>query len=312
MPWNTIELNNGTQLPSLGFGTWKIPKENTAENVELAFECGFAHIDTAQAYRNEEEVGQAIKESALPREQIWVTTKWSGFPWGDGASKSPEDSIAESLQKLGLDHLDLYLVHTPRLFSGRIKESWPRLEALVKSGQTKGVGISNFTLSDVKTLLHSGEKGPEIKPVVNQIELHPYNWHESKANVEFCQKHGIAIEAYSPLKPLTTYPGGPLDKPLKKIAERLNAKPEQVLLAWVKAKGAIALTTSTRKERLSDYVTAGDLELTHDDIKAIEKAGAKGPGHHKRAAVRIVTTVAVQVAAFALIQWYSGKNSYFW
>jgi len=288
MPWDEIALNDGRRIPSIGFGSAGIPRENTTDNVHTAFEAGFAHIDTAQAYGNEEEVGQSIRENGINRDDLWITTKWSGRPWGNGESISPELSIKQSLSKLGLKSVDLYLVHTPRLVKGRIQEGWREIEQLHKSGYATSIGVSNFEVADLKEILEgpSIEKGHTIVPAVNQIELHPYNWAKQQKVVEYSQAKGIVIEAWSPLKPLTAYPGGPVDKPVNAIASRLNVKPEQVLLAWIKSKGAVALTTSRSKERLDLYVAAGDIELTSDDIAAIEKAGAKGPPSSVSVAVR--------------------------
>ncbi|KAK9899660.1 Aldo/keto reductase [Cystobasidium minutum MCA 4210] len=298
-------LNDGRKIPGIGFGTWKIPQETCVDNVDLAIELGFNHIDTAQIYGNEEQVGKAIKDSGLKRDDLWITTKWSGRPWGDGGSINPKDSMAQSLNKLNLKAVDLYLVHTPRLVSGRIREGWNEIIELHKQGYARSIGVSNYTLDDMKELLEGGEKAPEVIPVVNQIELHPYVWNEYRANVEYCQSKGVAIEAYSPLKPLTTYPGGPVDKPVNAIAKRLGVKPEQVLLAWVVSKGAIALTTSTRKERLQAYLDAGDIKLTEDDTRAIELAGAKGPPSQFMSArfwTRMLTGVAAQLGAYALLK----------
>lgn len=230
-------------------GTWKIPQPDTAGNVNDAFEAGFNHIDTAQAYRNEEQVGQALKECGCSRDEFWVTTKWSGAPWGE-PTISVEESMANSLHNLGLDYVDLYLIHTPRLVQGNIQEGWKSMERLQKKGYAKNIGISNFKLDDLKELFgeHANasyaEKtsGPKILPAINQIELHPYVWKQQKEVVEYCQKKGIVIEAYSPLRPLTGYPGGPMDKPVNDIAKRLNIKPEQVLLAWAHRRGAVPLT----------------------------------------------------------------------
>lgn len=303
MPWNDVELNTGAKIPGIGFGTWKIPQETTASNLDAAFNSGYSHIDTAQIYGNEEQVGIAFKESGLARKDIWVTTKWSGRPWGNGDSISAPDSVRQSLEKLCLSSLDLYLVHTPRLFAGKpLREGWAEIVKLQKQGLTKAVGVSNFTLENMKELLE-GEKPLEVVPACNQIELNLYNWHEMRPNVEYCQLHGIAIEAYSPLKSLTTYPGGPVDAPVNKIAERLGIKPEQVHLAWVKSKGAIALTTSRSKERLEAYIAAGDIELTDADIEALEKAGKKGPQGARRSLFRVVAGTLFQLAIFAGLQY---------
>jgi len=306
MPYKDIKLNDGRKIPQIGFGTWKIPKETTVDNVDLAIETGFSHIDTAQIYGNEEEVGQALKQSGLSRKEIWVTTKWSGRPWGNGGSISAVDSMKQSLEKLQLDSVDLYLIHTPRLIEGNIRAGWQDIIDLQKQGHAKSIGVSNFKLEDMKELLE-GEKGPEVVPVVNQIEVHPYVWKEMKPLVEYCQANGVAIEAYSPLKPLTTYPSGPVSKSVNAIAERLDVKPEEVLLAWVKSKGAIILTTSTKKERLEAYLAAGDVELTDDDIAAIEKAGEKSPGNFWASAGRIAGFTLLQLCAYYNLKRFWGS-----
>ncbi|CAD6580352.1 MAG: hypothetical protein CYPHOPRED_001194 [Cyphobasidiales sp. Tagirdzhanova-0007] len=295
MPNSTIRLNDGRQIPQIGYGTSHIPQSTCVDLVELAVEQGFAHIDTAQIYGNETQVGLAIKESALKREEIWVTTKWSK------STDSPADAISASLANLGLPFVDLYLVHGPRLILGRLKAGWQEVVELQRQGKAISIGVSNFTLAQMKELLE-GEKPVEVTPAVNQIEMHPYIWHDIKDNVKYCLANGVNIEAYSPLKPLTTYPGGPLDKPLLKIATRLNAKPEQVLLAWVKAKGAISLTTSRKKERIADYVAAGSLKLTEHDIAVIDKKGKKGPRVGRRIALRVAVGVAIQVSVFCLLK----------
>jgi len=170
------------------------------------------------------------------------------------------------------------------------------MECLKNAGLVKSIGISNFQIKDVEILLASAK----IPPAVNQIMLHPYVYEQTTPLLEYSAKKGIVIEAYSPLIPLTQYPGGPVDKPVKAAAKRLGATEDQILLAWTKAKGAIALTTSSKKTRLEGYLKAGDLALTKEEIEAIDKAGAKG---HKIFTARTVirrTAIALLVGAVGL------------
>ncbi|KAF8962110.1 NADP-dependent oxidoreductase domain-containing protein [Flammula alnicola] len=270
MPWGTKKFNDGHSIPGIGFGTWKIPVgDTTIDQVDQAISVGFSHIDTAQAYRNEAEAGQAILESGLGRDDIFITTKYSGLNGLD-----IETSIKDSLKNLGVKYIDLYLIHSPRLAVPDIPTAWSKIEALKIAGLVKSIGISNFSVADTQTLLASAK----IPPAVNQIMLQPYNYAQQAPLLEFSAEKGIVIEAYSPLIPLTQYPGGPVDTPVKAAAKRLGATEDQVLLAWTKAKGAVILTTSSKKQRLEGYIAAGDLVLTDDEIKAIDAAGAKGPG----------------------------------
>ncbi|KAJ9098979.1 hypothetical protein QFC20_005797 [Naganishia adeliensis] len=267
MPFKTIKLNDGRQIPEIGFGTWKIPQDVTSQQVQQGIEVGFDHVDTAQVYRNEVEAGQGIRDTGLKREQLWITTKWSGVD-----DKPVRQSCLESLEKLGVDYVDLYLIHSPRLCKGDIAGTWAQFELLKKEGLVKSIGVSNFTVDDLKTLL----KTAKIKPVVNQILLHPYVIKQQTPLLEFMQDHDIAPEGYSSLIPLTSRTGGPVDKPVADIGKRLKVEPEQVLLAWSRAKGAIIITTSSRKDRLERYLAVGDIHLTDEDVDAIDRAGKKG------------------------------------
>jgi len=290
MPFKEIKLNNGLIVPQIGFGTWKIPQDKTQDNVLTAVEVGFDHIDTAQVYGNELQVGEALKETGLKRSEIWITTKWSGV-----AATRPAEAIQQSLQKLGLAYVDLYLIHSPRLVRPQVLQGWQEMEDLLKQGLTKSIGVSNFLIPDLQELESSA-----IVPAVNQILLHPYVYKQTKPLLDYCAQKGIVIEAYSPLVPLTQYPGGPVDKPVFAIADRLGVAPEQVLLAWIKAKGAIILTTSSKKERLERYQGVADIDLTDDDVAAIEEAGAKGPGFSRfcKYVKPLALGVVVQAAVF--------------
>ncbi|RDB16633.1 NADPH-dependent conjugated polyketone reductase C1 [Hypsizygus marmoreus] len=268
MPWDIIKLNDGHTVPSIAFGTWKLGNgQGPTDQVDQALSVGFAHVDTAQAYRNEAEAGIAIRESGLARKDIFITTKYSGL---DGLDIPT--SIQNSLKNLGVTYVDLYLIHHPRLAIPDIPTAWKQLEDLKEQGLVKSIGVSNFGVTELEILIASAK----IKPAANQILLHPYVFARQAPIIEYGAKHGIVTEAYSALIPITTNPGGPLDGPLYDIAKRLDATADQVLLAWVKAKGAIAVTTSSKKYRLEGYLRAGDLQLTSDDISALDKAGAEG------------------------------------
>ncbi|KAI0826685.1 Aldo/keto reductase [Trametes gibbosa] len=268
MPWDLIKLNDGTSIPSVAFGTWTLGGGAQATDyVDQAISVGFSHIDTAQAYRNEEEAGKAIRDSGLPRKDLYITTKFSGR---DGLDI--ETSIQNSLKFLGVDYVDLYLIHHPGLATPDIPTAWAKMEKLKKDGLVKSIGVSNFGVADLQILLASAK----VKPVANQILLHPYVHARQLPIIEFGKVNGIVSEAYSVLIPLTHQPGGPVDKPVGAIATRLGVKPEQVLLAWAKNKGVVVVTSSTKKERLEGYLAAGDIELTVADVAAIDAAGAAG------------------------------------
>lgn len=268
MPWDLVKLNDGNVIPSIGFGTWKIPvSHTTTDQVDQAISVGFSHIDTAQAYRNEAEAGLAIRDSGLERHNIFITTKYSGL---DGLDI--ETSIQNSLKNLGVQYIDLYLIHHPRLATPDIPTAWKKMEDLKNYGLVKSIGISNFDVKEIQILLASAK----IKPAVNQILFHPYVYAQQVPILEIGAAHNIVTEAYSSLTPVTSRRGGPVDKPLKIIAERLAATDDQVLLAWAKAKGAVILTTSSKKSRLEGYLKAGDFVLTADEIKSIDEAGSQG------------------------------------
>jgi len=268
MPWDLIKFNDGNAIPSIGFGTGSIQRgDPTVNQVDQAISIGFSHIDTAQSYRNEAEAGKAIRESGLSRDDIFITTKYSGVDRLD-----IETSFRNSLKNLGVQQVDLYLIHHPRLAVPDIPTVWKELEGLKDAGLAKSIGISNFQIEQVETLLASAK----IVPAVNQILLHPYVYKQQAPLLAYLAEKGIVVEAYSPLIPLTRSPGGPVDKPVKAAAKRLGATNDQILLAWAKAKGAVVLTTSSKKERLEGFIRAGDLVLTDEEIKAIDEAGAQG------------------------------------
>jgi len=270
MPWENVKLSSGHEMPSIAFGTWKLGNgDGPTDQVDQAISVGFSHVDTAQAYRNEKEAGQAIRESGLKRSEIFITTKYSGLNGLD-----IKTSIKNSLENLGVEYVDLYLIHHPRLAVPDIPTAWKEMEDIQTQGLVKSIGVSNFGVSDLAILMASAK----VPPAANQILLHPYVYLTQSPIIAYAKSNNIAIEAYSALIPLTERPGGPVDTPVNEIAKKLNVAPEQVLLAWVKAKGAIAVTTSSKKDRLQRYLDAGDIALATEDIAAIDAAGAIGTG----------------------------------
>ncbi|PAV17489.1 Aldo keto reductase [Pyrrhoderma noxium] len=288
MPFGSVKLNDGNEVPAIAFGTGSTMKfQDVSQYVGQALETGFAHIDTAQYYGTEEFVGVALKEAGLARDDIYVTSKYSGVG-------TISEAIEQSLKKIGLSYLDLYLIHSPNSIRGSYEATWSEFEKIKDTGLAKSIGVSNFNLKQIQELNNIAR----LKPSVNQILLHPYNWEENKDLVEYCAKEGIAVEAYSSLASITRFPGGPVDAVLDAIGKRINATPAQVIFAWLRSKGVIIVTTSTKKSRLEEYLAVADLpQLTKEEIATIEQAGAKGPSHpllqQRRHLRRLLSLVSV-------------------
>ncbi|KAI9292984.1 Aldo/keto reductase [Neoconidiobolus thromboides FSU 785] len=276
-------LYTGAKIPLLGLGTYR-PVEDAAKAVKIALDLGYRHIDTAKAYGNEKEVGQAIKETNVPREELFITSKlWNTFHHPDRVAKS----FNESLTDLQLDYLDLYLIHWPysqpdgegplpknpdgtlKIEEGyTIHDTWRELEKLVESGKVKNIGISNFDIEGIKELLSKAK----IRPAVLQVELHPYlPQHEL---LEFCKSENIHVTAYSPLgsegKPKVRE-----DKVLNEIANRLGKTPAQVILAWGQQRGTSVIPRSTNENRIKSNFD--DIELSKEDLNTISNLGI----HHR-------------------------------
>lgn len=251
-----LTLNNGVKIPQVGLGVWQAPRgQVTRDAVKAALACGYRHIDTAWVYGNELDVGVAVRESGLPREQVFVTTKlWNDHHGYDQALRAFDVSMA----RLGLDYIDLYLLHwpVPRL---RL-DSWEALERLYAEKRVRAIGVSNFMKSHLEELLASCE----VVPAVNQIELTPFL--QRRETVEFCRAHGIVLEAYSPLTR-----GQRLDHPtLKSVASRSGRTPAQVLLRWGVQKGFVVLPKSTHKERIAENAALFDFELDAEAMQALD------------------------------------------
>ncbi|TRM58700.1 NADP-dependent oxidoreductase domain-containing protein [Schizophyllum amplum] len=270
MTFGTVTLNDGNTMPTIAYGTgskWKW--KSVVEFVATAIDCGFSHIDTAQQYQTEPDVGQAIRESGLSRSDFFVTTKFGGG--------EVQEEFNKSLNGLGLKQVDLYLIHfpTPRIVGEKgVAGTWLELEKIRNSGRARSIGVSNFQLSHLETVAEIST----VTPAVNQIHLHPYNYSEMKPVLEYCAKHSIVVEAYSSLDPITKFPGGPVDVPLAAAAARRGASMVQALFLWVHAKGVVIVTTSSTRKHMEEYLAVGDLEpLSDAEVAAIDEAGKGGP-----------------------------------
>lgn len=253
----TVALNDGVSIPQLGFGTWQIPEDDTQAIVEHALGAGYRHIDTAAAYGNEAQVGAALKASGLPRDEVFVTTKlWNANHGRDKTLKA----FDESMEKLALDVLDLYLIHWPLPDHDDYVETWKALEEIQASGRVRSIGVSNFQQAHLEKLLAASD----VVPAVNQIELHPLLTQvDLKA---FHASKGIHTQAWSPLAQ-----GGELleDATIAGIAERVGKTPAQAILRWQLQEGNIIFPKSVTPSRVDENFDVFDFELTSEDLAAI-------------------------------------------
>ena len=260
MPINDIPLTSGSQrvtIPQVGFGVWQVPDDEVDAAVLAALETGYRHIDTAKLYNNESGVGRALAATDVPRDEIFVTTKV--WPTEFGAQETT-DSFTASMDRLGLETLDLFLLHWPFPEQGRYVEAWKALQALRDAGRVRAVGVCNFHVEHLQRLFdETGEW-----PAINQVELHPYL--QQREVAEFNAEHGIVTEAWSPLASGKQV----LDDPvIGGIAERLGATPAQVVIAWHIARGFVVLPKSVTPSRITENFAAAELTLTEDDMAQI-------------------------------------------
>jgi 2,5-diketo-D-gluconate reductase A len=253
----TITLNNGVEIPQLGFGVFQIPPEETAEATLAALEVGYRHIDTAEMYGNEKEVGEAIRRSGIPRDQVFVTSKLNnGFHARDAAL----EAFDGTLEALGFDRLDLFLIHWPLPgIDVDYVETWKAMEEIYASGRTRAIGVSNFKPHHLRRLF--GES--EIRPAVNQIEVHPYLAQDDVR--AFDADHEIVTEAWSPIAQ-----GKVLDDPaIVAIAGRLGRTPAQVVLRWHIQRGDVVFPKSVNRKRMGENFALFDFELGEEDMASI-------------------------------------------
>ncbi|GAB3306405.1 aldo/keto reductase [Geodermatophilus aquaeductus] len=253
----TIALNNGVEIPQLGFGVFQIPPDQTVEATRTALEVGYRHIDTAEMYGNEKEVGQAVRESGIDRSEVFVTSKLNnGFHRRDDALRAFDQTMAD----LGFDYLDLFLVHWPLpTIDVDYVETWKAMEEIYASGRCRAVGVSNFNPHHLRRLFAE----TEVRPAVNQIEAHPY-----LANDEvraFDAEHEIVTEAWSPIAQ-----GKVLDDPaIVAIAETLGRTPAQVVLRWHVQRGDVVFPKSVTRQRVEENFALFDFELDQGQMATI-------------------------------------------
>ncbi|MGG4550892.1 aldo/keto reductase [Paenibacillus humicus] len=251
-----VTLSNGRQMPWLGLGVYKMSEgQEVIASIEAAIRNGYRSIDTAALYQNEEGVGQAIKASGISREELFITTKvWNSDQGYDSTLKA----FDASMSKLGLDYLDLYLIHWP--VKGKYKETWKALEQLHKDGRVRSIGVSNFQIHHLEDLLADAE----VRPVVNQVELHPLL---SQVELrEYCKSQGIQIEAWSPLAQ-----GKLLDNEvLKAIGAKYGKSTAQVIIRWDLQHGIVTIPKSSNPERIVENANVFDFELTAEEMKQID------------------------------------------
>lgn len=262
-----LTLNDGVIIPRLGLGVWQVDPDITAKVVRWGIDAGYRLIDTAEGYRNEEGVGRAIRAAGVPRDELFVTSKLrNGAHQRDAALRAFDDTM----QKLGIDQIDLFLIHWPVPSQNRYVEAWKTLVELKEAGRIKSVGVSNFNQDHLERII--GETG--VTPVVNQIELHPR--FQQRDSREFHKKHNIHIESWSPLG------SGRLlaDPTLAAIAKKHGKSVAQVIIRWHLQDGLIVIPKSVHQDRIAGNFAVFDFELDGDDMKTIlgmDSAGRTGP-----------------------------------
>ncbi|WP_342387485.1 aldo/keto reductase [Salinicoccus bachuensis] len=269
---STFTLSNGVEIPWVGFGTWQTPDGETAvSSVKQALVSGYRHIDTAAAYKNEGSVGKAIKESGVAREDIFITSKlWNE----DRGYEKTKTAFENTLKELGTDYLDLYLIHWPaneKQFDNWEEinlDTWKAMIELYKEGKIKAIGVSNFMTNHLEALVDT-----EVKPMVNQIEYHP--GHTQDEVVDFCRKHEILVEAWSPIG------SGRLleDEDLKEIAEKYNKSIAQLCIRYVLQNNVLPLPKSVTPSRIEENTDIFDFEIRDEDMEtldAMENVGFSG------------------------------------
>ncbi|SFG72679.1 aldo/keto reductase [Streptomyces mirabilis] len=273
----TLTLNNGVQLPVLGLGVFQTPPDETISAVQAALDLGYRHIDTAAAYGNEREVGQAIHDAGVPRDDIFIETKIWISDYGYDETLHAFD---KSAAKLGVDRIDLLILHQalPSDFDKTLA-AYRALEKLLADGKVRAIGVSNFMVDHLTALLDA----TSVVPAVNQLEVHPY--FQQRAVLDFDDKHGILNQAWSPIGGITFYPGYGEDRKsvlqdpaVTRIAEAHGKSPAQALLRWGIQQGRSVIPKSTKRTRIAENIDVFDFELTADELTALDalETGRRG------------------------------------
>ena len=254
----TIRLNNGVEIPVLGLGVYRSPTgAETVDSVRYALSTGYRHVDTARIYGNEADVGAGLRVAGIAREEVFITTKlWES----DHGHDSAKAACRESARQMGLDYIDLFLIHWPVPHKRRY--SWMGMEELVDDGVARAIGVSNYVEHHLEEMFGYAR----MLPAVNQIELSPYNYLQRRGTVELCRANGIAVEAYSPLTK-----GRKLGDPrLVAMAARYGRTPAQILIRWCLEKEFIVLVKSNRPERIRENADVFDFSLTGEDMIVLD------------------------------------------
>ncbi len=255
---STTILNNGVKMPLLGFGVFMVPDGDELENaVRLALEAGYRNIDTASAYQNEKGVGNALKTSGIPREEVFISTKiWTQ----DQGYYNTLNAFEKSLELLQVDYLDLYLIHWPAPQYGQYVETWKAMVELYEKGLIKAIGVSNFTEEHINNIVQ--ETG--VMPTVNQVECHP--WMQQKEMLDFCMSNNIQMEGYSPLI------RGKISEinSVKKLAEKYGKTPAQIVLRWHLQNNIAVIPKSTTPSRIIENTRLYDFQLTNSEMEELD------------------------------------------
>ena len=245
-------LADGNEIPLLGFGVWQVRDGRECEDaVRWALEAGYRHIDTAQAYGNEKSVGRALRDSGVPREDVFITTKF--YP----RKKDPAAEVQRSLKRLGIDFVDLYIIHWP---AGGPTWAWDGMQRAHERGHARSIGVSNYSVAELDALLAVAA----TRPVVNQVQFSPFEYR--RRLLDACEERGVAIEAYSPLGT-----GRHLgDRRVADIAQRLGRTPAQVLVRWCLQRDLVVLPKSTHRERIEENAQVFDFTLSDADMAALD------------------------------------------
>jgi len=252
-------LADGNQMPLLGLGVWQVPNGAACVNaVRWALDLGYRHIDTAQIYGNEESVGRALRDSGVPRHEIFLTTKlYPGLRFRPWSRNDPVAAAEQSLRRLGVDQVDLYLVHWPQ---GGRTWAWPRMEQARKLGLARSIGVSNFGISELEDVIVAGT----IPPAVNQVQFSPLEYR--RALLDACRRRNVAVEAYSPLGTGRHLSNGTVNR----VAQRIGRTPPQVLLRWCLQHDLLVIPKSVHRERIAENAQIFDFSLSDEDMAELD------------------------------------------
>ncbi|ETI24605.1 hypothetical protein G647_03974 [Cladophialophora carrionii CBS 160.54] len=270
-----LTLPDGNKIPFIGYGlgtAWyksdpNSPKDQaTIDATKTALKVGYRHLDGAEVYNTEEEQGIAIKQSGVPRDQLYITTKVLTH------IDDIPDAIDRSLKKLGLDYVDLYLIHAPFFAKGDnrlLQQRWAQMEDVLASGKARSIGVSNFLKPHLDAILETAK----VRPAINQIEFHPYLQHGDL--LAYHKNKDIRVAAYAPLTPITKAKGGPVDALVESLAKKYAVNPSEILIRWVVDQNVLPITTSSKEQRLSDVLRVFTFKLTPKEVEEISTEGNK-------------------------------------